>query len=154
MRADSKINSKFELAAVIRVRYSETDQMKVVYNANYLDWFEVTRTELCRKWGGSYTSWEAQGIILPVVEAYCRYKHPAKYDDEVELWGRVTELQYYSVRFEYRVIRKADGKLLAEGWSVQGCADSNGKLLKKENAFHEWLAKELESHSALDGSAE
>ena len=143
MNSAETLNCDFELAAVIRVRYSETDQMKVVYNANYLDWFEVTRTELCRKWGGAYTEWEARGIILPVVEAYCRYKHPAKYDDEIELWGRVTDLKFYSVRFEYKVKRKSDGKLIAEGWTVQGCADANGMLLKKENPFYLWIKNEL-----------
>ena len=143
MNSEKTINMDFELAAVIRVRYSETDQMKVVYNANYLDWFEVTRTELCRKWGREYTEWEDQGIILPVAEAYCRYKRPARYDDEVELWGRVTDLKYHSVRFEYRVVKKDGGKLLAEGWTVQGCVDTQGRLLKKEHGFYTWLFEEL-----------
>ena len=57
----------FTHVTTIRVRYSETDQMKIVYNANYLDWFEIARTELCRKWGRPYTEWEAQGLMLPVV---------------------------------------------------------------------------------------
>ena len=88
---------RYTLAAKIRVRYSETDQMKIVYNANYLDWFEVTRTELCRGWGRPYTEWEENGLMLPVVEAYCRYKHPACYDDEIELWGRVSDLKVHSI---------------------------------------------------------
>ena len=129
--------NEFQLAAVIRVRYSETDQMQVVYNANYLDWFEVTRTELCRKWGKPYVEWEKEGIMLPVVDAYCRYKHPAKYDDLVELWGRVAELKIFSIKFEY-IIKRADGKLLAEGWSRQGITDKDGRLLRKEHAFYLW----------------
>ena len=77
----------FTHVTTIRVRYSETDQMKIVYNANYLAWFEIARTELCRKWGRPYTEWEAQGLMLPVVEAYCRYKSPARYDDDDRALG-------------------------------------------------------------------
>ena len=134
----------YKLAAKIRVRYSETDQMKIVYNANYLDWFEVTRTELCRGWGKTYTEWERDGLMLPVVEAYCRYKHPARYDDEIELWGCVVELKVHSVKFAYRVVRAADGKLLAEGWTKHGCTDPDGKLYKREHQFYRWLLSALE----------
>ena len=59
----------FTHVTTIRVRYSETDQMKIVYNANYLDWFEIARTELCRKWGRPYTEWDGQGLKLAVVDA-------------------------------------------------------------------------------------
>ena len=130
---------RYTLAAKIRVRYSETDQMKIVYNANYLDWFEVTRTELCRGWGRPYTEWEENGLMLPVVEAYCRYKHPACYDDEIELWGRVSDLKVHSITFEYRVVRAADGKLLTEGWTRHGCTDRSGKLFKKEHPCYLWV---------------
>lgn len=126
-------------AASIRVRYSETDQMKIVYNANYLDWFEIARTELCRKWGRPYTEWEKNGLMLPVVEAYCRYKHPARYDDEIELWARITELKYHSVKFDYRIELSGCGKLLAEGWTKHGCTDADGKLYKKEHPFYLWI---------------
>ena len=137
----------FTHVTTIRVRYSETDQMKIVYNANYLDWFEIARTELCRKWGRPYTEWEAQGLMLPVVEAYCRYKSPARYDDEIELWARITELKCHSVKFEYRVKLADGGRLLAEGWTKHGCTDPSGKLYKKEHPFYLWV-KSLEGESA------
>ncbi|MDO5114497.1 MAG: thioesterase family protein [Synergistaceae bacterium] len=133
------MKDNYALATRLRVRYSETDQMKIVYNANYLDWFEVARTELCRLWGKPYTEWESEGLMLPVVEAYCRYKHPARYDDEIELWSRVSELKCHSVRFEYRVLRAADKKLLAEGWTKHGCTDCEGRLYKKEHSFYLWM---------------
>ena len=70
------MNGEFSLVTTIRVRYSETDQMKIVYNANYLDWFEIARTELCRRWGRPYTEWEAEGAdaaggrsLLPLTRA-------------------------------------------------------------------------------------
>ena len=101
------MNGEYTLATTIRVRYSETDQMKIVYNANYLDWFEIARTELCRKWGRPYTEWEAQGLMLPVVEAYCRYKSPARYDHRLAPWARITEPKSPPATLEIR--RKPPG---------------------------------------------
>lgn len=132
------MDKAFEEATRLRVRYSETDQMKIVYNANYLDWFEVARTELCRRWGKPYTEWEHEGLMLPVVEAHCRYKHPARYDDEIILESRVADLKFFTITFEYRVVRAADGKLLAEGWTKHGCTDADGRLYKKEHPFYLW----------------
>ncbi|MDL2297835.1 acyl-CoA thioesterase [Synergistaceae bacterium OttesenSCG-928-D05] len=129
----------YELATTIRVRYSETDKMGIVYNANYFDWFEVARTEMCRAWGVSYTEWEKDGLLLPVVESHCRYKHPAFYDDRIGLWCRVAELKVHSVTFEYRLLREEDGKLIAEGWTKHGCTDAAGKLYKKEHPFYLWM---------------
>ncbi len=138
-RREKKMEDNYALAAKIRVRYSETDKMGIVYNANYLDWFEVTRTELCRGWGKDYKEWEAEGLMLPVVEAYCRYKNSARYDDVVELWGRVADLKVYSIKFEYRIARESDGKLLATGWTRHGCTDAEGRLYRGEHPFYKWV---------------
>ena len=134
-----KEQKNYKLAATIRVRYSETDQMGVVYNAHYLSWFEVARTELCRSLGISYVKWEEDGLILPVVEAKCRYKHPARYDDQIQLWCRVTDINIHSVVFEYRVLRASDYKLIAEGWTKHGCTDKRGRLYRKEHPFYLWM---------------
>ena len=69
----------------VRVRYADTDRMGVVYYANYLVWFEVGRTEWLRETGWSYREMEADGIALPVIEAQCEYRQPARYDDEIEI---------------------------------------------------------------------
>src|SRR4029077_2493839 len=69
----------------IRVRYAETDQMGVVYYANYFVWFEVARTDLLRASGSTYREMEAEGFSLPVIEAHCGFKQPARYDDELEI---------------------------------------------------------------------
>lgn len=135
-------------AVTIRVRYSETDKMGVVYNANYLDWFEVARTELCRAWGRPYTDWEDAGLVLPVVEAHCRYKHPVTYDDQVELWCMVSEVKIHSVIFEYKLLRAADGKLIAEGWTKHGCTDMQGRLYKKEHPFYLWISECVKKQNA------
>ena len=71
--------------ARVRVRYAETDQMNVVYYANYFVWFEVGRTELLRGLGWSYREMEAEGYSLPVIEASCQYLRPSHYDDELQI---------------------------------------------------------------------
>ena len=76
----------------VRVRYADTDRMGVVYYANYLVWFEVGRTEWLRETGWSYREMESEGVALPVIEARCEYRQPARYDDEVEIATRATLL--------------------------------------------------------------
>ena len=105
--------------ARVRVRYAETDQMGVVYHANYLVWFEVGRVELMRQCGLDYKSMEQEsGCGIAVVEATARYKAPARYDDELIVETRVTMLRGPILRFAYRVLRVEDGRLLCEGETV------------------------------------
>ena len=112
----------------VRVRYAETDQMGIVYYANYLIWFEVGRVELFRSLGFSYSLLETEHeCILPVVEATCRYRSPARYDDRVLIETRPSLLRNSVIKFAYRVLRKAkDGEeptLLAEGETVHVVCD-------------------------------
>ena len=102
----------------LRVRYAETDQMAVVYHSNYIIWMEVGRVELLRQLGFSYREMEQDGLNLPVVEVKCRYKHPARYDDEIMIRTRLSQMRTSLLRFQYELVRKADGRLLAEGESV------------------------------------
>jgi len=113
----------------VRVRYAETDQMNVVYYANYLVWFEVGRVELLRKLGFSYRQLEKEhGCILPVIEATCRYRSPALYDDQILIETRPALLRGPVLKFAYRILRKAeegaDPTLLAEGETVHIVCDS------------------------------
>ena len=102
--------------ARIRVRYAETDQMGVVYYANFFIWFEVGRVELLRQLGFQYKQMEAEDDChIPVVEATCRYKSPARYDDELLLETSVLAMRLSVIKFGYRLLRPADDKLLAEG---------------------------------------
>jgi acyl-CoA thioester hydrolase len=112
----------------IRVRYQETDQMGVVYNANYFVWFEVGRTSLCRSLGVSYREMESQGVALPVVEARCRYRKPAVYDDLVIVETIITNLTPVRIQFSYRILR--DEELLVEGETSHAFTTRAGKLLK------------------------
>jgi acyl-CoA thioester hydrolase len=88
----------------IRVRYAETDQMGVVYYANYLVWMEVGRVELCRACGFNYRDMEEQdGVLLAVAEASCRYASPARYDEEVTIKTWIEEPHHRMVTFQYEM---------------------------------------------------
>ena len=118
----------------IRVRYAETDQMGIVYYANYLVWFEIGRVELLRSLGLTYNQLETEhGCILPVVEASCRYRAPARYDDEILIETSPALLRGSVLKFAYRILRNASNdaepKLLAEGETVHVVCD--GELNRK-----------------------
>ena len=92
----------------VRVRYAETDRMGVVYYANYLVWFEVGRTAWLRDTGWSYREMELEGFSLPVIEAHCEYRQPARYDDEIEIVTKASLVTPVRIRFHYSV-RRAPG---------------------------------------------
>lgn len=108
----------------LRVRYAETDQMGVVYYANYLIWMEIGRVELLRQAGFDYKSMELEDDChIPVVEATCRYKAPARYDDEILIQTASTVLRGYILKFAYRILRASDRTLLAEGETAHVITD-------------------------------
>jgi acyl-CoA thioester hydrolase len=112
----------------IRVRYAETDAMGVVHHANYLVWFELGRSELCRAKGFSYREMEKDGALLVVAEAYCRYKSPAFYDDELTIRTKISELKSRTMRFVYEVFRAEDNLLLATGETLHVVTDADKKV--------------------------
>jgi acyl-CoA thioester hydrolase len=113
-------------APQIRVRYAETDQMGVVYHANYLIWFEVGRVELMRTLGFDYKRMEIDDDChIVVVEARCRYKAPARYDDVIAIETTISALRGFVLKFRYRVVRVDDGTLLAEGETTHVITDGN-----------------------------
>jgi acyl-CoA thioester hydrolase len=108
----------------IRVRYAETDQMGVVYHANHFIWFEVGRVELLRQFGFSYKDMEEQdNCFIAVVDARCRYKAPAAYDDEITVRTWLKNIRESVIHFGYELVRVADGSLLAEGETTHIVAD-------------------------------
>ena len=113
--------------ARVRVRYADTDQMGVTYHANYLVWFEVGRTDWLRDSGWTYRDMEEAGVSLPVIEVFCQYHQPARYDDEIEIRTRATLLTPVRIRFDYTLTRAADSTLLAEGHTVHCAVDAAGK---------------------------
>lgn len=115
----------------IRVRYAETDQMGIVYHSNYLIWFEVGRTELFRTLSLPYTIFEEQGLGLAVVEASCRYRQPARYDDELIIYTEVEKFSSRKVIFSYQIYREKT--LLTEGKTVHVFINREGKVSDARN---------------------
>ena len=110
----------------VRVRYAETDRMGVVYYANYFVWFEIGRTDWLRETGQSYREMESGGVQLPVIEAHCEYRRPAKYDDDLEIRTRATLLTPVRIRFDYEIIR-GDDDTLVTGHTIHAALDARGR---------------------------
>ncbi len=114
-----EVAAKGYAEAPIRVRYAETDQMGVVYHANYLVWFEVGRVEFIRQLGMNYRDMEREdGTLIAVAEVTARYKAPARYDDELIVRTSLAAVRDSIVRFRYVVLRPADQTVLCEGETV------------------------------------
>ena len=135
---------------LLRVRYSETDKMGIVYYANYLVWFEIGRAEFCRARGFSYKEMEEHDdAFLVVAESYCRYKAPAYYDDELLVRTHITELRKRSLRFGYEVVRASDGQIIAEGETSHVVTDASGRV----RSFPEGYAQRLLAPPVLKPSS-
>ena len=114
-------------STTLQVRYAETDQMGVVYYANYMVWFEIGRTDFCRKHGFAYREMEGEdGLYIMVAEARCRYKAPARYDDHILVRTCLKEMRRRVLIFGYEIYRQATNELLAEGETVHVITDRDG----------------------------
>jgi len=137
----------------VRVRYAETDQMGVVYHANYLIWFEVGRVELMRALGIEYKRMEIDDDChIVVVDVRCRYIASARYDEELRICTRIAESRNRTIRFSYEVRRDCDQELLAVGETLHVICGSNGKpklLPEKYRAIlgTTSMSKSMGSHS-------
>ncbi len=123
--------------ARLRVRYAETDQMGVVYHGNYFAWFEVGRVELLRQVGWSYKDLETDGISLPVIEATCQYRHPARYDDELEVRTIGQLATPLKVEFRYELVRLADERVLATARTLHVPVNRDGRPCRLPAALRE-----------------
>jgi acyl-CoA thioester hydrolase len=122
------------VATSLRVIYGDTDQMGVVYYANYLRFFEAGRNEFIREKGLRYRDFEASySLRLPVTEAAVRYQQPARYDDLLRLETSMEEIRRASATFVYRLLR--EGTLLATGRTVHACIDLDGKVRRLPEAL-------------------
>ena len=138
----------------IRVRYAETDQMGVVYYANFFVWFEIGRVEVLRAVGLSYSQMEKEHkLILPVVDASCRYKSPAKYDDEILIETRPALLRGSVLKFAYRILRHgtegAEPALLAEGETVHVVCDEHFERQPMPDVYATALRALMDAKSAV-----
>jgi acyl-CoA thioester hydrolase len=112
----------------VRVIFGDTDQMGVVYYANYLRWFESARAALLRDRGLSGRQLTELGVAFPVAEAFCKYRRPAHYEDLLDVDIQVTELGHARIRFGYHVRRQEE--LIAEGHTVHACVDGRGRPVR------------------------
>lgn len=128
----------------VRVLYGDTDAGGVVYNANYLRYFEIGRTELMREWICSYSEIEKRGFVLPVTETWARYKAPALYDDLLTIETTVAELSRIKCKFSYKVYKQQEGiskpKLLVKGYTIHAAITREGKLTRLPDEILEKLA--------------
>jgi acyl-CoA thioester hydrolase len=120
-----------------RVRYAETDQMGVVYYANYLVWMELGRAEYCRAAGVRYKDMEGvDGIRLAVVDAHCRYVHPARYDEEIEVKTWIGRANRRMIEFHYEIREAQTDRALAEGETRHIFLGPDMKPVKLPEKYH------------------
>ena len=119
-----------ENETLIRVRYSETDQMGTFYNSRVLEWFECGRTELVRGLGISYASMESRGVLMPLTEAHVEYLGRARYDDLLRLSTRMSMPGKARFRFEHEIRHAEGGAAVARGYTVHAVADPAGRPMR------------------------
>jgi acyl-CoA thioester hydrolase len=121
-----------------RVIFGDTDAMGVAYHANYLRWFERGRIELLREIGFAYSELEQFPVWLPLTQAHCEYKKPARYDDAIIVSTKLAELGFASVVMTYEVTNKKTGDLLVTGYTRHGITDDMLKPLKLKKVYPEF----------------
>jgi len=125
MRSAEAMSQVDSCDTTIRVRYAETDRMGLLHHANYAVYFEIGRTELLRARGENYRDIEDAGFFLVIVDLECKFRQPARYDDELTLRTSVARVTHVKIVHEYKLMR--DGVLLAEGRTTLACVDREGK---------------------------
>jgi acyl-CoA thioester hydrolase len=131
-----------EKVATVRVIYGDTDAMGIVYYGNYLRWFEVGRAELMRRRWLAYHEMNVVDLHLPVIESNAVYRHPARYDDLLDIYAELSEARGVRLKFGYRIARGADGKTLVEGSTTHAFTDSTGKVVRPSERFRKLFAPE------------
>lgn len=133
----------------VRVRFADTDAQGIAHNSSYLVWFEVGRVEYLRAYAGGYQALRDLGIEALVLESFCRYIVPARFDDELRVHTRCVGLRGARFRYEY-AIERADGTLMAEGFTAHACVDA---ATFKPTRVPGWLADAIASAESSSASA-
>jgi acyl-CoA thioester hydrolase len=139
----------FTFSTDVRVRFADTDAQGIAHNASYLVWLEVARVEYLRAYAGGYQSLRDLGIEALVLESFCRYIVPARFDDLLHVHARVIELRGARFRYEYAIVRE-DGTLMAEGWTAHACVDAR---TFKPTRVPEWLADAMASAESASSAS-
>lgn len=137
--------------STVRVLYGDTDAAGVVYNANFLRYFEIGRTELMRESVCTYSDIEKMGFILPVTECWARYKAPALYDDLLTIETSISEINRLKCKFNYRILRESPElkrpKLLVKGYSIHVATTKEGKMTRLPEEIIEKMSSFMETES-------
>lgn len=113
-----------------RVIYGDTDNMGVAYNANYLRWFEIGRTEMFRHLGLTYREIEGRGVMLPVAEVHCKFIRSARYDDLITIETTLDTGMRSGFKFRYRILDEAGAVEIAKGWTTHACLNTEGRVVR------------------------
>jgi acyl-CoA thioester hydrolase len=139
----------YTFSTAVRVRFADTDAQGIAHNASYLVWFEVARVEYLRAYAGGYQSLRDLGIEALVLESYCRYVVPARFDEVLHVHARCVGLRGARFRYEYAIARD-DGTLMAEGFTAHACVDA---ATFKPTRVPSWLADAIASAESSSAPA-
>ena len=142
----------YSFSTSVRVRFAETDAQGVAHNASYLVWFEVARVEYLRAYAGGYQALRDTGIEAFVLESFCRYRAPARFDDVLHVHTRCVDVKGARFRYEYSIVRD-DGELMAEGFTAHACVDAETLAPTRVPAWLSDAIASVESSSASSGSS-
>jgi acyl-CoA thioester hydrolase len=131
----------YTFRTTVRVRFAETDAQGHAHNASYLVWFEVARVEYLREFAHGYQTLRDTGIEALVLESFCRYRTPARFDDLLHVHARCVDVKGARFRYEYAIVRD-DGTLMADGWTAHACVDA---LTMRPTRVPDWLAEAIAS---------
>ncbi len=132
--------------AKIRVRFSETDAMGVVYHANYLPWFEVARTQLLAKLGMPYRELQDNGFLLPVLEVSVKYRVPAHFGDDIVVRAMMKEMPRVKIKIEYEVLR--GDEVLTTGMTLHAFMNRDSQAIRPPKFFTETIEKAFRDNAA------
>jgi acyl-CoA thioester hydrolase len=136
----------FSFSFPIRVRFADTDAQGVAHNSAYVVWFEVARVEYLREFAGGYQALRDQGIEALVLESFCRYRIPARFDDELVVHTRCVGPRGARFRYEYAITRGEE--IVADGHTEHACVDS---VTFRPTRVPDWLAEAIQEAERAAG---
>jgi acyl-CoA thioester hydrolase len=139
----------FSFSTPVRVRFADTDAQGIAHNSAYAVWFEVARVEYLRKYAGGYQALRETGIEALVLESFCRYRVPARFDDVLDVHARCLDARGARFRYEYAIVRD-DGVLMADGWTAHACVDA---ATFRPTRVPDWLVAAIRSAESTASSA-
>ena len=139
----------FTFSTRVRVRFADTDAQGIAHNSAYVVWFEVGRVEYLREYAGGYQSLRDRGVEALMLESFCRYLVPARFDDALDVHASCLDVRGARFRFEYEIVRE-DGELMAEGWTAHACVEAE---TFRPTRVPDWLVDAIRSAESTASSA-